>query len=187
MSGDNLEIFDDRKSMLVVWQTLMDRAYSHLKFLLETTRFYFLLISALLTIYAVVAGIEMKSIQIPWKIFSLGFLSLFIIFFAKIGSKTLRRQYSRFLEFVAYLAKVEEIIGLSNPKKTEIFKEDEYLFNRFVKKRKLYDSSNAFIEGELEKKDKLYWDMRLVYKLFMLIGVILMILTSFSVFFYFKP
>ena len=178
MSNDHLKkkIFDDTGSTMVVWQTLMDRAYSHLRFSLETTRFYFLLISALLTIYAVIIAIEIETFQSPWKIISLVIISVFMIFFAKIGLRTLKRQYSRFLEFVAYLAKVEEIIGLSDPKKTEIFREDEYLFDRFVKRRKKYNSSEKFIKGELKKKGSLYQDVKSVYRVLMLIGGALTIL-----------
>lgn len=95
-----------------------------------------------------------------------------MMYMANLGLNSAERSYRRFLEFAAYLGKVEEIIGLSKPKKTHIFQEDDYLFDRHVKRRQLeeYSSSKEFIDGELKKSDTIYQDVARVYRVFTYIG-----------------
>lgn len=177
------EIFEDRQKMMIVWRRLHERTNSQIEIFWGNVKFFFLVISGLLATSTVILGIEVEALQFPWKTVALIIIPVFLIYMSRSGLNSAERSYRRFLEFAAYLGKVEEIIGLSEPKRTRIFQDDEYVFDRYVKRRQLkkYSSSKKFIEGEIKKPDSVYRDVKRVYRAFVYIGCAFIILALIDV------
>lgn len=163
--------------MIVIWRSLFERVHLHMELLWGNVRFFFSIILGFLTAYFIIFGMEIGTLPPYYKPIALIILSVTMIGIAEEGARALSRTYRKWLERVAYLSKVEEILGFAQPRKSKIWCKDQYLFDRYVKRWKEYESSETFIEGELEEPDTVYQDLKRVYNRIETFGSILMILS----------
>lgn len=185
-------IFEDRKALLDIWKTLIERMEHGADLIWRGAQYFFVLISAIISVNLIglgtVLGLEDVLIQYLLLVLSLVF-PILIIALTCVGWLTLKRRFRRMLEIVTHIGKVESLLGLSADisdylQELSVFSQDTYLFERYVKSRAKHNSEKDFIEGELGggiEGGNMYTDLKKVYWVFIFVGVFLTIFNSFLI------
>ena len=127
-----------------------------------------------MTAYFSVLSITEKFLSIAIQYVILTLISIFALILFLFGIYTTRRDYDRFLEFIAYIAKIEHILGLYQKIKLPLFPKDDYLFQRFVTSTKKYASTEDFIKNERNRKGNLFYSLKILYYILILIFLFLL-------------
>jgi hypothetical protein len=185
-------IFEDRQTLLDIWKTRSNDMKFYQDAMWKSVQYFFVLISALISANLVGIGtiVGLKTFQTQFYLLvTFLIIPILVIILSFIGIAILRRRFSRFLELVAHLGKIEGLLGLSvdiseRLQKLSAFQKDNYLFQRYVKSRNRYASEKEFIESELGggiEGRNMYTDMRKAYWIFIVVGVFLISLDFFLI------
>lgn len=120
-------IFNDSDNLVKVWQTINDKAYLQIGYVRENIKFFSMLIVALIMSHATILAVDPKIFNPILKGFSLVIVSTTLIILTFSGLRSVKRDYRRFLELIAYSAKLEELLGLLEQRKTKLFEKDNYI------------------------------------------------------------
>ena len=96
------------------------------------------------------------SVSTALLLFIGGFLTLCTFLICQTCKKALKRAYRRFLEAIAYRAKLESMLGLARPVKSLTnesvgrWKNDKLIIERHLDTRKNFESSTLFVDEMLE-------------------------------------
>ncbi|MCK5020288.1 MAG: hypothetical protein KAS32_24830 [Candidatus Peribacteraceae bacterium] len=107
------------------------------------------------------------------------FIPIIVIFISIIGMKNLKREYKRFLEWVAVRQKLHDLLRLDIKISTSIYPNDKYLFPDFFLKND-FDSSDDFVQNGLDRKGSLFYYFNILHKFFIGIAIIITLLILWS-------
>lgn len=152
----------------------------------KSIQYFFLLISALISAHLIALGtiLDLDDLQIQFCLLVVSLIfPVLVAGFSLVGTEVVRRRFSRILEFVAHISKVESLLGLDEDiserlRQLNVFAKDMYLFQRFVNGKAKYETEKEFINGELNdpiEGRNLYTDMRKVFWGFTGLGVFLIL------------
>jgi hypothetical protein len=99
-----------------------------------------------------------------------------------IGESDLKRRWERTLESIAYLTKLEDLLGLreSLPNGRHVLTKDTKLFQRYFDETEGIASERKFKEEKMKGRN-MYTAMRKVYAIFLVVGVVLLFVPQFLV------
>jgi hypothetical protein len=194
------DIFGDRDAILKVWQDERRSRDFNASLMWENLKFFSVLISAIITADTfflkfaseVTNSTVISLFSIPVNmiyLFSIP-IPILVIFLSKYGKQDLRRRWSRTLEAIAHLSKLENLLGLDKEVAGKLtnFKNDTYLFDRFTKDTKHMGCQDDFIKKVMKEdkkamkketkenesvKGNMYIAMRKVYFVFYVMGYFL--------------
>ncbi|QTA80569.1 Uncharacterized protein dnl_28760 [Desulfonema limicola] len=91
-----------------------------------------------------------------------------------IGIKNLEREYSRFLEWIAVIEKLREILGLYQEININKFPDDKYLLpKRFIESK--FSSSEKFISYGLKKKGTLLYYFKALHYTYIILSILILL------------
>ena len=174
----NLELsILEKPELLLAFYTDME---SNAKFVVDkmwtNVRFFTTITSALLTIsIALYGSAKLQALinlgtHLKSAVFAI--IPLLVVVISFIGIKNLRREYIRFLEWVVVVNKLEELLGLNEEIRTNIYPRDKYLFPKhFIEKQ--YESSEKFISESLKRKRTLFYYFKLLHIAYIVISLLI--------------
>lgn len=165
--------------LIEIWKTFRTISRHQIDFIFNNAKFIYSFSAILLGVYFSVLSISEELLPTTIRYSVLIAISLFALTLLIFGIRTTRRDYDRFLEFIAYLNKIEYLLGLHQKLKLPIFPEDAYLFQRFVISTKKYTSTKDFIESERKRKGNLFYSLKIFYYMLLSIFVILLIISCY--------
>ena len=141
-------------------------------------RFFTTITSALLTISIALYGSDKLQnfinlgTHVKFAVFAI--IPLLVVVISFIGIKNLRREYLRFLEWVVVINKLEELLGLNEEIRTNIYPRDKYLLPKhFIEKQ--YESSDEFISESLNRKGTLFHYFKLLHIAYIVISLLIVL------------
>ena len=172
-------IFDNRDALMQLRASLESNAKFVVDKIWANVKFFTTITSALLTTSLALYGsehlIKLSGLDQNLRSLVFAFIPVIVIMISFIGIKNLRREYRRFLEWIAAIQKIQELMGLHVELKTKIFPEDKYLFpKQFLDMS--YKDSIEFVESGLKKKDTLYRYFKILHGSYIVIAVIITLL-----------
>lgn len=168
-------VFDDPLYLIEIWKKLYEVQRHQIEFILSNAKFVFTLISALLATCFAIFSVKAEILIPPWHFLFISIASFLALVLSVFGIFSAKRDYERFLEIVAYKAKIESLLGLQQKIKLDILPNDEYLFHRYVKSLEKYPSTEKFVEGEIKRKDNLFNSIKILYYIFSAISSTLLL------------
>ena len=167
----------DPSCLIEVWKTFRTISRHQIDFIFNNAKFIYSFSAILLGAYFSVFSVPRELLPTTIRCLILITISAFALILLKFGISTTRRDYDRFLEFIAYLSKIEYLLGLHQELKLPIFPKDTYLFQRFVISTAKYASTTDFIEKERERKGNLFHSLKKLYQMLIFIFVALLIVS----------
>ena len=158
-----MEIIEAEK-FLKIYELIINEEHHYLKEHQTRISFYSGMITAFIA--GIIAGIFQASEWFHFAILLVGPISIFSI--SKIAIDGAFRSYQRFLESITIRAKIEQELGLVNPRSSKRETLDSYWQSepiipiRHIKSREKFESSESFIENRKTKGYHL-WTKRLFY------------------------
>jgi hypothetical protein len=159
----------------------MQEELSHLDFFYKYRNYYTVILLALLTAFS---GIIMQFYESQY-VFILTSLPISMVVLSFIGTKSIERYYTRTIEAITLIAKIENLLGLDQPLSSELGKplvtlfplDTQFMVERYIKSRfdKQCDTSEKFIRRVMKKGDHKW--ANLTFKFFMFLGFALIVLT----------
>jgi hypothetical protein len=167
----------EKPELLLAFHTNME---SNAKFVVDkmwtNVRFFTTITSALLTIsIALYGSAKLQALinlgtHLNSAVFAI--IPLLVVVVSFIGIKNLRREYIRFLEWVVVANKLEELLGLNEELRTNIYPQDKYLLPKhFIEKQ--YESSEKFISESLKRKGTLFYHFKLLHIAYIVISLLI--------------
>jgi hypothetical protein len=149
----------------------------------NSVNFFTTLSSALisLTVLAAAATIR-EQLTMIWPFFLLlGVLPLTIISLSLVGIANLRREYSRFLDYVVLQAKLQEKIGLNAEMDFRIFPKDKFLLpERFSKHP--FSSSDDFHQAMMRKRSSILYYFTFLHWIYIALSfIVISMMVSFYI------
>jgi hypothetical protein len=128
----NKDIFTDKERMFKIWLDERRSRDKSADLMWENLKYFSVLISGLITANAFFHKLTFDNLTLGYASFSL-MLPILIILLSFCGKSDLKRRWRRTLESIAYLNKLEDLIGLNEPVtgKINVLKGDDYLFQRY--------------------------------------------------------
>lgn len=172
------DIYQDRETLLSLYKEMGVNARFAVDKIWTNARFFTTLTSALITItvganISFIQGLSKAEYNILVSLLA-SMLPVVIIVISIIAISNLKREYSRFLDWVVVADKLQEKLGLYN--KTEFIKypNDKYLLpERFIANDQ--KKSELFISNQINKRGTLYYFFRLIHILYIIISIIIII------------
>ena len=171
-------VFDNNDHLLKIWVEERRRADFHASLMWENVKYFSTLLSILVTADVFIVKLWFEPKADPGIVFiSSLILPVFIVATSILGEKELGRRWKRVLECLAISAKLEGLLGLCSDISDRLteFKEDRFLYPRWIESRRKYQSSASFIKGEM-KGYNMFTHMRKVYFITTVIGLFLIAL-----------
>ncbi len=183
-------VFDDKDILIEVWKERRTAADAYVEMIWKGGQFYFVIISAIVSITFVGLGAYWQAEDSVTKLayaLTLSFLSVVILAFSWLGMTTAKRQFKRFLLMVAHVCKVEALLGFSDPvqdrfEKLDVFREDTYLFQTYTESykglsgQKKFAKETDWVESKVHEGPNTYTNIRNLYVLLIMIGLMLFVL-----------
>jgi hypothetical protein len=185
--SENESIFKDRATMIEIWKERRATTDEYNSMIWKGGQFFFVIISAIISVTFVGLGAywatEDPGARIGYAS-TLLFLSFLVLAFCWLGISTARRQFERFLMMAAHVNKIEAILGLTQPVSLPVFPDDTYLFQSFtesafekdLKGNLVYRTEMEWIRKKAKGGPNTYTNVRNLYVLLGIIGVVLAIL-----------
>ena len=176
---NNHGIFEDRDILMSLYLEMGLNARFVADKIWTNARFFTTITSALMTISiaAVVSLLKEQPEQLQGLAiaFLLAILPVMVIVIAIIGIKNLRREYSRFLDWVVIADKLQEKLGLYEQTAFKKYPKDKYLLPlRFVTQK--VSNTENFIQTELQKKGSLLFYFKCLHPVYILLAVIMIVM-----------
>lgn len=173
------EIFKDRDALMSLYLEMGLNARFVVDKIWTNARFFTTITSALMTISiaAVVSLLKENPEQLQGLLiaFLLAILPVMVIVIAIIGIKNLRREYSRFLDWVVIADKLQEKLGLYEQTVFKKYPQDKYLLPlRFVSQK--HTNTEHFIQTELQKKGSLLFYFKCLHRVYILLATIMVVM-----------
>jgi hypothetical protein len=168
--------FEDRDGLLRVWLDERRSRDFSASLMWENIKFFCSFISALITADTFfISFVEEFKLQAPsQQLILIPILPSIVIAMSILGQRELKRRWSRTLEAIAHLLKLESLLGLNDPLsgKISIFTNDEYLFDRYAKGKNEIKSEDDF-RKEQDKRRNMDNDLKWIYIITCIIGITL--------------
>jgi len=151
-------IFGDRENLIKIWLDERRSRDFSAKLMWENIKNMSFLIGALITadiaLMNFLVSIQTHEVFLVKWLLLFPFLPVMIIIMSHFAENDLKKRWRRVLEAITHLIKMEDLLGLYKkpPIQFEIFKNDEYLFERWKENASKYSSSKEFINGELSPR-----------------------------------
>jgi hypothetical protein len=171
------DIFDDRESILEVWKDERRSRDKSADLMWENLKLFSLLIPAVITVDTFFLGFMFDNPSHDF-IYGLALLSSvlpgLVIALSWCGSRDLKRRWERTLESIAYINKLEGLLGLREeiPKDKRVFENDRHLFERHFQETKDIKTESEF-KAKKMYTNNMYTAMNKVYSIFIIIGLFL--------------
>jgi hypothetical protein len=165
----------DEKQLVEIWKTLTQMQRHQVEFILNNAKFIFTIITALLAVYITVFSVKVDILEPFWREIYLILISVFLLTLSVFGWFSAGRDYDRFLEIIAYRAKIEYLMGLFKECKLPIFPKEKYIFDRWAKAslEKGYATAEEFVKGERNRRGNLLYSMKIIYGIFCVISTLM--------------
>lgn len=186
------DIFNDEEKIFKVWLDERRSRDKSADLMWENLKYFSVLISGIITANAFFLKLTFDNLTLGYALFSLVLPSL-IVSLSFCGESDLKRRWKRTLESIAYLNKLEDLIGLNEPVtgKINVLKEDSHLFQRYhdsTFKEVKDPKTGGIIKVDIKTveeyrdywmyKDNMYTAMRRVYYVLGIIGGFLVFVSS---------
>jgi len=108
----------------------------------------------------------------PWLLSSSLVIPLFSLITSVLGYFDLKRRWSRIMDSIVHLAKLESLLGLHEKMPARVWQDDSYLFHRCRDRIIAYDSRTDFIRGETEGSN-MFTHMRRMHVILAFVAIVL--------------
>lgn len=191
------DIFTNRERLLKIWLDERRSRDNSADLMWQNLKYFSVLISGLITANAFFLKLTFDNLTLGYALFSLMFPSM-IMLLSFCGKSDLKRRWKRTLESIAYLNKLEDLLGLNESVsgKINVLKGDSHLFQRYhdstvkeEKDRKTGDVIKTDIKTVEEYrdywmyKDNMYRAMKRAYYVLGIIGLFLVFVSSLLIIF----
>jgi hypothetical protein len=171
-------ILKDKEMLLILYKEASEKDKFSVTNVWNNARFFTTITSALITISIAFIRTSDKlnsgdnlSIGI---LISLILIPIIVIVLSFIGIKNLEREYSRFLEWIAVIEKLREILGLYQEIDINKFPDDKYLLpRRFIESS--FSSSEEFINYGLSKKGTLLYYFKALHYTYIILSILVLL------------
>lgn len=176
------DIFQDKVKLLEIWKDERRSRDFNATLMWDNLRLFSVLIPAIITIDTFLLGLTIEY-SLPWyyTLITLVFHGL-VIGLTWFGFSDLKRRWDSTLEAIAHLSKLEDLLGLHKARENEfVFKKDSRLFQRWYDNLRDPPMTGEEIDSEENfRKKKMYKDnmynaMRNVYRVFGILGCLLVV------------
>ncbi len=175
---EDADILSDKSGLLLIYIEVNKNARYVVDKIWTNARFFTTIISGMLTATGagIVAMLRVEPINFG-ELIARNLLIIIpgmVIVIAIIGVRNLAREYSRFLEWVVVLNKLQYKLGLYKEMEWQQYTTDKYLLpKQFIAKS--HSSSEEFVQAGLKKKGSLYYYFKLLNGTYISIAIILII------------
>ena len=176
---NNISVFNSIESLMQFFNDVEGNAKFVVDKIWASVKFFTTITSVLLTTSVALYGSDnlqkMLGLNPNLKSLILAVIPIIVIMISMIGMKNLKREYRRFLEWVVVINKLQELLGLHEEVRTNLYSKDRYILpEHFVLKD--YGSSEDFVNSGLRKKGTLYYYFNILHRSYVIIAIIITLL-----------